>query len=396
MGPSKPKQPTLQNANIYDNWVSHSTGHQVADNPYSNTTAWRDTRAEKLRNQYRTGNCLLRNSGEREREQLSGGTSAGAFDGTLGPDSPETDAGAGRQPAQTSSRAKPDGEYRWVSDAEAKRSQMGARDIRSFMGVSKRKADNKVHWTEKKLKWVHPVEEELKKKRQESDMGRDGERDISTGRMGVEGMSLPADSYGSLSSSASTPVSASTTASTSEPASISASTPASSSKTNLELAKPTADSTPTLSTPNDENQNQTSNSNPNPNPDPKSECKSTLLTGTSIYVNGTTLPQISDHKLKHLLVAHGANVASFMARKGVTHIIVAPPGTTGAGAGGGLAARKLQTEISRGGWKGVKVVGVEWALESIKAGKRLAESKFSVLNIAPKGQRSVAGFFGSA
>lgn len=76
-------------------------------------------------------------------------------------------------------------------------------------------------------------------------------------------------------------------------------------------------------------------------------------------------------------------------------------------------------EISRGGWKGVKVVGVEWyvslflflhamlcyekkadfdirALESIKAGKRLAESNFSVLNIAPKGQRSVAGFFGGA
>ncbi|KAJ5386954.1 hypothetical protein N7509_009495 [Penicillium cosmopolitanum] len=325
MAPSKPKQLTLQNANIYDNSVSHSTGHQVADNPYSNTTAWRDTRAEKLRNQYRTGNCLPRSSGERERDQLScgTGTGAGAFDGTLGPDSPETDAGAGRQPAQTSSRPRPGGEYRWVSDAEAKRSQMGVRDIRSFMGVNKRKADDKVHWTEKKLKWVHPVEEELKKKRQE---------------------------------------------------------------------KPT----PTLSTPKDENKNQTPNPNPNPNPGPKSECKSTLLTGTSIYINGTTLPQISDHKLKHLLVAHGANVASFMARKGVTHIIVAAPGTTGAGAGGGLAARKLQMEISRGGWKGVRVVGVEWALESIKAGKRLAESKFSVLNIAPKGQRSVAGFFGSA
>lgn len=33
------------------------------------------------------------------------------------------------------------------------------------------------------------------------------------------------------------------------------------------------------------------------------------------------------------------------------------------------------------------------ALESIKAGKRLPESRFSVLNVAPKGQRSVAGFF---
>lgn len=33
-------------------------------------------------------------------------------------------------------------------------------------------------------------------------------------------------------------------------------------------------------------------------------------------------------------------------------------------------------------------------LESIKAGKRLAESRFAVLSVAPKGQRSVAGMFG--
>lgn len=33
-------------------------------------------------------------------------------------------------------------------------------------------------------------------------------------------------------------------------------------------------------------------------------------------------------------------------------------------------------------------------LESINAGKRLAESRFAVLNVAPKGQQSVAGIFG--
>lgn len=32
-------------------------------------------------------------------------------------------------------------------------------------------------------------------------------------------------------------------------------------------------------------------------------------------------------------------------------------------------------------------------LESIKAGKRLAESRFAVLSIAPKGQRNVASMF---
>jgi hypothetical protein len=127
------------------------------------------------------------------------------------------------------------------------------------------------------------------------------------------------------------------------------------SKTKLE---PTPEPPSRQPTPKDEseNENQAQLSNPNPNPNPKS----TLLTGTSIYINGTTLPKISDHKLKHLLVAHGANIASFMARKGVTHIIAAQPGTTGSGAGGGLAARKLHTEISRAGWKGIKVVGVEW------------------------------------
>jgi hypothetical protein len=33
-------------------------------------------------------------------------------------------------------------------------------------------------------------------------------------------------------------------------------------------------------------------------------------------------------------------------------------------------------------------------LESIKAGKRLAESRFAVLCVAPKGQKSVASMFG--
>jgi hypothetical protein len=34
------------------------------------------------------------------------------------------------------------------------------------------------------------------------------------------------------------------------------------------------------------------------------------------------------------------------------------------------------------------------ALESIKAGRRLAESRFPGMHVAAKGQRSVAGMFG--
>lgn len=33
-------------------------------------------------------------------------------------------------------------------------------------------------------------------------------------------------------------------------------------------------------------------------------------------------------------------------------------------------------------------------LESIKAGRRLAESRFAVLHVADKGQKSVRGMFG--
>lgn len=90
---------------------------------------------------------------------------------------------------------------------------------------------------------------------------------------------------------------------------------------------------------------------------------SNIFSGTTVFVNGSTMPWVSDHKLKHLLVSHGAKVSISMARKTVSHIIIGQPNTgdgPGLGAGGGLSARKLQQEIARGGWKGVKVVGVDW------------------------------------
>ncbi|GFN12051.1 uncharacterized protein AtWU_01848 [Aspergillus tubingensis] len=64
-----------------------------------------------------------------------------------------------------------------------------------------------------------------------------------------------------------------------------------------------------------------------------------------------------------------------------------------AGAGGGLAAGKLQKEIQRGGWKGVKLVRVQWAMDSIAAGKRLSEAKYAVQ--LRTNQRSVLAFTSS-
>jgi hypothetical protein len=176
-----------------------------------------------------------------------------AFDGTCG-----------------SSLATQKGElkWKWVSDAEATRAQLGVRDIRNFMGVGKRKAED--------------------------------------GKVMGKRVKVDADKH----------VAATPTSTTS--------IPANESPTNL------------------------------------TSSKSTVFAGTTVYINGSTLPQISDHKLKHLLTSHGARVSSFMARKSVSHVIIGQPSSTSAGAGGGLSARKLQLEIERGGWKGVRVVGVDW------------------------------------
>ncbi|KAM5352479.1 hypothetical protein ACJ41O_005202 [Fusarium nematophilum] len=142
-----------------------------------------------------------------------------------------------------------------------------------------------------------------------------------------------------------------------------------------------------------------------------------IFEGVVVYVNGSTFPLISDHKLKHLLTEHGGQMSLHLGRRRVTHVILGRPagGHGGAGgAGGGLAGGKLDKEIRKTGGCGVKFVGAEWyrvspgpallgnewatdsfsrVLESLKAGKRLPEARFSSTKIAPKAQGSVYGLF---
>ena len=117
-----------------------------------------------------------------------------------------------------------------------------------------------------------------------------------------------------------------------------------------------------------------------------------MFSGLTIFLNGSTAPAISDHKLRHLLASNGANISIALGRRRVTHVILGKhnDGNNG-GAGGGLAGSKIQKEISRVGGKGVKYVGVDWVIESLKAGKRLPEARFETLSIAPKGVKSVYG-----
>lgn len=125
---------------------------------------------------------------------------------------------------------------------------------------------------------------------------------------------------------------------------------------------------------------------------------SKIFDGLVIYINGSTHPLISDHKLKHLLVENGARLSIHLGRRQVTHVILGQPSsgpTKRGGAGGGLAGGKLDREIRRVGGCAVKYVGVAWVLESLKVGRRLPEARFGNLKVASKGQPSVYGVFSS-
>ncbi|OTB16640.1 hypothetical protein K445DRAFT_58825 [Daldinia sp. EC12] len=118
-----------------------------------------------------------------------------------------------------------------------------------------------------------------------------------------------------------------------------------------------------------------------------------IFDGVVVYINGSTHPLISDHKLKHVLAEHGGRTSINLGRRQVTHVILGRPAGGPRGAGGGLAGGKLQKEIQKVGGCGMKFVGAEWVLESIKAGKRLPEARFSNLKMASKGQQSVYGLY---
>jgi hypothetical protein len=137
--------------------------------------------------------------------------------------------------------------------------------------------------------------------------------------------------------------------------------------------------------PNDTQHDQHEDSEPQPqeaDPNPEGR-KRGLFSTLTFYINGSTYPVISEHKLKRLLVAEGGSIALHLARREVTHVILPAPATVLAGAassstasasgiggrrgrpGGVLSSGKLQKEGitshgGRGGGRGIKYVTVEW------------------------------------
>jgi hypothetical protein len=122
-----------------------------------------------------------------------------------------------------------------------------------------------------------------------------------------------------------------------------------------------------------------------------------VFAGTCIYINGSTFPTISDHKLKHLLVTHGARLSIHLGRRSVSHVILGRPNQSAfPGAGGGLSASKMQKEIAKIGGQNVKFVTVEWAIESVANGKRAPEQSFEAVRLALKGTGRVEQMFAKA
>ncbi|KAG9569795.1 hypothetical protein KCU77_g3981, partial [Aureobasidium melanogenum] len=122
-----------------------------------------------------------------------------------------------------------------------------------------------------------------------------------------------------------------------------------------------------------------------------------VFAGVCIYINGSTFPTISDHKLKHLLVTHGARLSMHFGRRSVTHVVLGRPNASSIpGAGGGLSASKMQKEITKIGGRNVKFVTVEWVMESVANGKRAPEQKFEAVRLALKGTGRVEQMFAKA
>ncbi|KAF2206397.1 hypothetical protein CERZMDRAFT_89334 [Cercospora zeae-maydis SCOH1-5] len=116
-----------------------------------------------------------------------------------------------------------------------------------------------------------------------------------------------------------------------------------------------------------------------------------IFTSLTIYINGCTAP-LSDHKLKHLISTHGGNMSISLGRRTVTHVILGKINANG-GCGGGLAGTKIQKEITTVRGKSVKFVTAEWIVDSIKAGKRLPESRYEAMKLAPKGVANISTMF---
>ena len=398
--PPLPKAPPANRSRVFDPWNSSSTGHQRADNNLSGSTSWRVSRTKKLHAQLAAG---FSSGGGKEGEGLYDTVGAGSkewgVDGRLENGDWDDSNIMGARNKRGIGREWGDLEG-WMRGGKVRR--LNGPDVEEeeiCKGVWDRKAEEVEERGEKRdydvkedetitenedtlplSQFSHPSppysDAEVKHDIPPS-MGEQKTEDVTTRpsqkmkRKWKRSEFIQTDEADWVdgippSGQRSPPLSSSTSPSPS----------------------PELDNVPT--------------SSPSKNiPPPQEETPlPQIFQGLTIFISGSTYRLISDHELKYELTSHGAKISLGLARKLVTHVIIGRANdiTSGGkeGAGGGLAAGKIQKEVKLIGGKGIKYVGVEWVLESIKVGQRLPEGKFAEVSTAPAGVRSVMGMFEKA
>lgn len=98
------------------------------------------------------------------------------------------------------------------------------------------------------------------------------------------------------------------------------------------------------------------------------EAQTGVFRGVRAYINGTTMPLISNLDLIRLIQENGGDVKYAFSKTGCTHIICVH----------GLSSQKTHKELN--GRSRTKVVTPDWVLDSISEGKKLAESRYRILS----------------
>jgi hypothetical protein len=299
---------------FFDPYNSSSTGHQRAENRLSGSTSWRDSRTYKLAHQ------LSDTSGRGGDQHLSDLVGAGSED--FGKD--------GR---------KENGD--WEVGAPGLR-EKGWRDIRDLMaGPSKRKIGALNDASEPKAENNAGEPTSIKRCKSDPSPGEVPEVMEAVDQSQSDNDALPFSS---------------------------AQPPRKTSQPSQERVH-SKDSDNAMSATKRNEESRTTQRSPGTIRRPQ------IFRGLTIYLNGTTAPLVSDHKLKQLFAQHGGNAAIALGRRTVTHVII------GESCGGGLASTKFQKEIKTVGGKGIMFVTPQWVLDSVERGIRQQEARYAPKNV---------------
>lgn len=313
---------------IFDPWNSASTGHQRAENRLAGSTSWRQSRTRKLGAQF---------------ADVSGAGGKRVADAV----------GAGREESECDRRAASGG---WARGAQG----LKRKGPRSVGGVSAPGPSDGDGRRAAKRRRVDAITERNMTSKYQQDHNDQKRHSQTTKHPPPPEPPQPSP----------TPSPTSHPSPTTQQTISSASTSVS-----LDTGFTNQPPTPTPTLPPSPTTRTTTTTTTTTVPTPKP-----LFTNLTFYINGSTYPTISDHKLKQLIVQHDGALALTLARRQVTHVVVGALSKEGGGAGGGLAGGKIQREVMRRGGRGagVRYVKAGWIVECVKRGRRVGEGPWCV------------------